>query len=174
MDAFRLDGIVGHQLVLAVLALGEVGYVFELGELRGDVGQHEELGILRVAGKFVDTLVGKLHRAVFLIDYEIEGVGHHGHLAGVVLKVVSFCFKQALAHAFLTEEAYQRAVLRQALEGTEQQQVALFLHFLVGRGKLGLRFGEDRCDEALLGAHHFLHIRLVDVEKLVVALGHGA
>ena len=70
VDALRLDGVVGHRLILELLALRDVGYILQLRELGGNVGKHEELGILVAVGQHVETFVGQLHRAVFLVDDE--------------------------------------------------------------------------------------------------------
>ncbi len=71
MYTLGLDGIVLHQLILFLLALCGVGDSLGLRELGGYVGEHEEVGVGRCAGKHVDTLVGKIHTAVFLVNDEI-------------------------------------------------------------------------------------------------------
>ena len=91
--------------VLKVLPyLPEVIEMLKLRELCGDVGEDEKVGVLCVACKLVDTFVGKLYRAVLLVDYEVERVGHHGHFTRVVLEVVRLGLEQDVLHAFLAEE----------------------------------------------------------------------
>ncbi len=174
MHALALDSIVGHELVFLFLTLGGVGNVLKLRELCGDVGEDEKVGVLCVACKLVDTFVGKLYRAVLLVDYEVERVGHHGHFTRVVLEVVRLGLEQDVLHAFLAEEANEGAVLGQTLVCAEEEERTFFLLLLVVGSELGLCFGEDTCHEALLRFHHLLHIGLVVVEELIVALGHWA
>ncbi len=79
--ALRFEGIVGHGLVLELLALGEVGDMLQLREAGGDVGEHEELRVLVAVGEHIETFVGELDGAVLLVDYEVERVGDLGHFA---------------------------------------------------------------------------------------------
>ena len=174
MDALGLDGIVLHELVFLLLTLGEVFDMLGVGKLRRDVGEHEELGVVRLARKFVDTLVGEFHAAVFLVNHEVERVGHLWHLALVVLKIVCFGFKHEVFHALLREEFDEGAVFGEALEGAVEQECAFLAHFLVVGCYFCLGFGEDFGDEPALCLYHFLYVGAVFVKELVVALGHGA
>ena len=119
VDTLRFDGVVGHRLILELLAFGDVCDILKFRQLGGDVGEDEELGILVAVGQHIEALVGKLHGAVLLVNHEVEGIGHLGHLAGVVLEVICLGLQQGVLHTLLAEELDQRAIFGKTLEGTE-------------------------------------------------------
>ena len=71
MHALGFHGVVGHCLVFFLLTLGQVGHVLKFRQFGCDVGEYEELRVLVAVGEYFVALVGKFHRAVFLVDYEI-------------------------------------------------------------------------------------------------------
>ena len=174
VHALGLHGIVAEQLVLAGhLVLVANVLVAHCRELRGDVGEHKELRVVGAAGEHVNALVGEFHRVVLLLDDEEQGVGHHGHLAVVVLHIVSLGLEHGGFHAFLAQELNQRLVLGQTLIGAEQAQRAFLLVFFVITGHQALGIGQQAGHELALGVVDALHIGLVFIEHLVLALGHG-
>ena len=131
VDTFSLHCIILHKLILALLTLGKIFDMFCFRKLRCDVRKHEELRIAGLAGKLVNTLVGKLDATVFLINNEIQRIGHLWHLTLVVLKVICFCFKHEILHSLLREELDERAVLWQTFERTVEQQCPFLLCLLI-------------------------------------------
>ena len=94
------------------------------GELGGDVGEDEELRVLRMSGELVDAFVGEFDAAVFLVDDEVERVSDDRHFALVVLKVIALCFEKHVLHTFLAEEADEGAVLGQTFICAEEKEGA--------------------------------------------------
>ena len=71
VDTLCLDGIFLHELILAFLTLCGIFDMFCLGELRCNVGEYEELRIVSLTGKLIDTLISEFDATVFLIDDEV-------------------------------------------------------------------------------------------------------
>ena len=174
MDTLGLHAVVLHIAVFGGLTLGEILNMLGLGELGGDVGKHEELGIGRTGGHLVDTLVGKIDAAVLLVDDEIKRLGCLRHLARVVLKVICLGFEQYVLHALETEELDEGAVFRQTFICAEQSESAFFGYSLVVAVDLCLGLGQELSDESALSLEHSLYIGAELIEHLIVALGHRA
>ncbi len=79
------------------------------------------MGVFGRAGEFVDTFVGEFYRAVLFVDNEVEGVGHLGHLAVVVLHVVGLGFEEDIFHALEREELDELVVFGQGLVAAEEE-----------------------------------------------------
>ena len=167
--ALRFDAVVLQQLVflLLLLLMGKV-LVLDFAQLRGDVGQDEEIGVAGGACQHLDTLVGQLDGVVLLVDHEVEGLNGLGHFAVVVLHVLGLDLEQQVLDAVLAEVTDQRAMLGQSLVNAEQCQATLFgLAF----ADLLLSFEQELLGQLALGVDHLLDVGLELVEHLVVALG---
>ncbi len=143
MHALRFDREVLEQFLLFLAACFQICNMFGIGELGGDIGEHEEFRIGACAGKFVDTFVGKLHGAVLFVDHEIERLGGFGHLACIVLQIVSFGLQQKVLDALLAKEADEGGVLGQTLVGTEEGECSFFAHVLVVACQFGFCLGKE-------------------------------
>ena len=115
MYTLALDGEVSHKGVFLGKAflVRQALFIFQLGELGGDVGKHEECGVFGVATNQVYTLVGQVYAVQLFIDYEIQRVGNLVHTLVVLLHVDFLGLEHTGFDTLLAEELNQRLVLRQ-------------------------------------------------------------
>ena len=179
VHALALDGVVGVHLVflLHALLVGEALVALEGRELCGNVGQDEEVVVVHFAREPGVALVGEVGAVELLVDDEVERLYGLGHTAVVVLHVDLLGGEHAALDAGLGEIFDEGLVLGQGLVGAEEREEAGFGLLLV---LLSLTFGDELlglgqilCGQLALHAYEFLHQRLVFLEHLVVALGHG-
>ena len=83
----------------------------------GNVGQHEELGIVHLISQPSRTLVGKVAGVHLLFDDEVERLYALRHTAVVVLHIDFLGAEHSGLDAFLREELDERLVLGQRLVG---------------------------------------------------------
>ena len=140
MDALCLHGVLLQEAVLLLLfAVGvEVGLVLYGRELRGYVGEDEELGVLRGAREHVYALVGELYAVVLLVDDEVEWLHGLWHLAVVVRHVFGLNLEQNLLDALLAEVADEWGVFWERLVDAEERESAV-LEELFGCERLLVR-----------------------------------
>ena len=114
MYTLALDGEVSHKGVFLGKAflVRQALFIFQLGELGGDVGKHEECGVFGVAANQVYTLVGQVYAVQLFIDYEIQRIGNLVHTLVVLLHVDFLGLEHTGFDTLLAEELNQRLVLR--------------------------------------------------------------
>ena len=135
MHTFAFDGIVGHQGILLFKALFvcQLCFVFQGRELRCDIGEYEESGVLYIATNQVYALVRQIHAVHFLFDNEVQRVSHLVHALVVLLHVDFFGLQHTGLDALFAEELDECLVLGQALVTAVQSEEAFFLVFLIVR-----------------------------------------
>ena len=174
VNPLGLDGIILQQFVLAVLLLlGREPQVFKVGKLFADVGQHEEVGVVRFAGHDIDTLIGQVDAVIFLVDDEIEVIGNLGHTTVVVGHIDGLGLEHQRFDTRLAQIFDEGSVLGQTLETAVEQHGTLFARLLVVRSNLGLGLGQQLRNQGTLHLDQLLDLGLELFEHLVVALGGG-
>ena len=113
MDTLALDSVVGDELVLLSSILrGSEALALQLCQLRGNVWEDEEGGILCTLRKHLNTLIGKGDAIHLLIDDEVERIGDDVHLAHVLRHIDLLGLEHRGFDAWLTEVLDERLVLR--------------------------------------------------------------
>ncbi len=172
VDAFRLDRVVvDDRVALLRPLLGREVALFQLGDLRPDVGQDEEPVFVEVFRQRFVAFVGEFHGVEFLVDDEVEVVRDLGHAAVVVLHVDVFGLLHQRLDALFREVFDERLVLGQSLVRAVELHAAFVVLAL---GDKLARFGQQRRDQVLLEVVEVFDGRAVLLEHLVLALGHGA
>ena len=178
MHTLRLHGIVLEHFIFLVQALlvRQARVSLQFRELTGNIGQHEELGIVDLLGQPSRTLIGEVAGVQLLVNHEVEGLHHLGHTAVVVLHIDILGGLHTRLDTFLGQELDEGLVLRQTLMRTVECQEAFFLQFLVvllaALGNLLLSLCQILRSQLALHTHNLLNQGLILLEHLVVALGH--
>ena len=183
VHAVALNGVVVEEVILLVetLLVAQSLLVLESGELRGDVGEHEEVLVVHLVGEPFGTFIREVGGVHLLVDNEIQRLDSLRHAAVVVLHVDLLGLLHATLDTLLREVFDERLVLRQRLEGTveaEETLVEELLCFvLVGLLTAGVDLlagvGEELCSLLALHLIELLYERLVLLVHLVLTLGHG-
>ena len=176
MYTLALDGEVCHKGIFLGKAflVCQFLFIFQFGELGGDVGKHEERGVFGVAANQVYALVGQVYAVQFFFNHEIQRVGNLVHTLVVLLHVDFLGLEHTGFDALLAEELNQRLVLGQALVTAVQGKEALFLFFLVIRSNQAFGIGKVLRSQLLLCFYQTFHLRTELLEELVVAFGNRA
>ena len=173
MHTFAFDGIVGHQGILLFKALFvcQLCFVFQGRELRCDIGEYEESGVLYIATNQVYALVSQIHAVHFLFDNEVQRVSHLVHALVVLLHVDFFGLQHTGLDALFAEELDECLVLGQALVTAVQSEEAFFLVFLIVRCNQALGIGQVLGSQFFLSFYQTFHLRAELFEELVIAFG---
>ena len=178
VHTLALYGIVGHQLVflLQALLIAQTGLGLQFGEQGGDVGQHEELGVVHLLGKPLRALVGQVYRVQLLLHHKVEGGHGLGHAAVVVLHVFFLRLQKTALDAVFREVFDKGFVLGKGFVRAEQRKETFGHHLLVvllaALVDLLARLGQIVGGQTALHTHQLLHQRLELLEHLVVATLH--
>ena len=174
MHALALLLVLVHQFIAFLhLLLSREVHVIDLRQLRGDVGQDEELVIAHDVGQQFVALVGHLHALLLLVDDEEERIGGLWHAAVVVLHIDLLGLEQSGFDSRLGEIFDQRLVLWQSLVGAEEAEESRLKVLVVARADEFLRLGQILSGELALCLHQFLHDGLVLIIHLLVAMRYG-
>ena len=171
--AVGLDGVFGEQFVLFghTLFIGQI-LCFEVGQLAGNVGQHEKVIVLHLLGQPGRSLVGEVARPLLLIDHEIKRFHRLGHTAVVVFHVNLLGLQHTGLDARLGEILDERSVLGEGFVRAIEGQISLFAFFLVVARDETLSFGELFGGIFTLHRHELLHEGLILLVHLVFAFFH--
>src|SRR5574344_821966 len=122
MHTLRFNGVVLHELVLGGrLFLRRQTLVFQVGQLRSNIGQDEEMRVFGVTGDVVNTLIGEFNAVVLLVDDIVKRVCNDVHLTVVVLHVKFFRLLHGSLDALFTQKLDQGLVFGVGLMGAEQK-----------------------------------------------------
>ena len=183
MYTLTLNGIMAHHFVLLVDAflIAKACLSLKGRELGGDIGQHEELGIVHLFGQPGCTLICEVAGIQLLVDDEVEGLHALRHTTIVVLHIDFLGLQHTSLDTFLREVFNQGLVFRHGLMRTverEETLIELLLTFFFVTGlhqfvtccdqRLGI--SKILCGQLFLYTHEALYQRLVFLEHLVVAL----
>ena len=170
--AFRFEGVLTEQLILGRQPFfdGHIAF-FEGSNFASYVGQDEESLVVHVPRQRIVSLVGEFHGVQFLVDNEVEVIGHFVHPFAVVLHVEVFGFLHEGFHSGFGEELDKGFVFGEPLVHGQQEFSALGF---VPLGNHFTSFGQQGCAEVALKVVERFDLSAVLFEELVFAAGYGS
>ena len=171
MHALTLDGIVIHQLIFFLYAfLISHHLIFQFGQLRCYIWEHEEIIIIDNRRHKLVSLIGHVHALMLLVNYEEQWVSCFRHTSVVVFHIIFFNLKHTGLDTLFTQILNKRFVFRQSLVCTEQRQESfLNIFFIIAINKF-LSISKVLTYEFALCFNQLFYYRAILLKHLYITL----